>query len=97
MSTQATVHKIRRSFTITPESAAFLRQERQERKVSSDSEALDLLLRDLMEQELLKASTLAEIDAAFKEYYDTASDAQLAEEREWADMVGPNVFAGLEP
>ena len=92
MATQATLKKIKRSFTITPESATFLREARVERKAGSDSETLDLLLKELIEKR-----KLAEIDAAFKEYYDTASDAQLEEEGEWARMVGPNILAGLEP
>jgi hypothetical protein len=33
-----------------------------------------------------------EIDAAYKEYYDTASDEELAEQREWAQGVGPNIL-----
>jgi hypothetical protein len=92
MATHATLHKIKRSFTITPESAAFLRAARAERNAGSDSETLDLLLRELMEKR-----KLAEIDAAYTAYYDAASDEQLAEETEWAQKVGPNVFAGIEP
>jgi hypothetical protein len=92
MATQTSLHKIKRSFTITPESAAFLREARAERNAASDSETLDLLLKELME-----LRKLDEIDAAFKEYYDTASDAQLAAEEGWAGLVGSNVLAGLEP
>ncbi len=92
MATHASLNKIKRSFTITPESAAFLREARREVNAGSDSETLDLLLKELIEKR-----KLAEIDAAFKDYYDTASDEQLAEEREWAEMVGPNVLAGIEP
>ena len=92
MATHPPLNKIKRSFTITPESAAFLREARKEVNAGSDSEALDLLLKELIEKR-----KLAEIDAAFKEYYDTASDQQLAEEQEWAAMVGPNILAGMEP
>jgi hypothetical protein len=49
-----------------------------------------LLLREAM----LEAKR-REIDAAYKEYYDTASDEELAEQREWAEMTGPNIFAGV--
>jgi hypothetical protein len=91
MSNHATGNKIKRSFTISPESAAFLRETRADRKVPSDSETLDLLLKELMEQR-----KLAEIDAAFEAYYDGATEVQLAEEAEWARMAGPNVLAGLE-
>ena len=92
MSTQATANKIKRSFTITPESAAFLREARAERNAASDSETLDLLLKELMVNRQLAA-----IDAAYKDYYDSISDGQIEEESEWAKMVGRNVFAGIEP
>ena len=92
MAAHATLNKIKRSFTITPESAAFLRLARAERNAGSDSETLDLLLKELMEKH-----KLAEIDEAYTAYYDAASDEQLEDEKEWAEMVGPNVLAGREP
>ena len=81
---------VKRSFTLSAEAVAFLGETRRKRKLGSDSEALDLLLRELM----LEAKRQA-IDAAYKEYYDTASDEELAEQREWAEMTGPNIFAGV--
>ncbi len=90
MTVQATMRKVRRSFTLKPESVAFIGETRKRRGVGSDSEALDLLLREAM----LKARR-QEIDAAYKEYYDTASDEELAEQREWAKLTGPNMFIGV--
>jgi hypothetical protein len=87
---QATARKMKRSFTLSPESVAYVGETRQKRGAGSDSEALDLLLREAM----LEAKR-QEIDAAYKEYYDTASDEELAEQREWAEMVGPNIFLGV--
>jgi hypothetical protein len=87
---QATSRKMKRSFTLTPEVVAFVGETRQKRGAGSDSEALDLLLREAM----LEAKR-QEIDAACKEYYDSASDEELAEQREWAEMVGPNIFLGV--
>jgi len=84
MTTNATIRKVKKSFTLTPEALAFLDETRQKRGLRSDSEALELLLRE---------AKLREIDAAYKDYYDTASDKELAEEREWAEMVGPNTIA----
>jgi hypothetical protein len=81
---------VKRSFTLSAEAVAFLGETRRKRKLGSDSEALDLLLREAM----LEAKR-REIDAAYKEYYDTASDEELAEQREWAEMTGPNIFAGV--
>ena len=81
---------VKRSFTLSAEAVAFLGETRRKRKLGADSEALDLLLREAM----LEAKR-REIDAAYKEYYDTASDEELAEQREWAEMTGPNIFAGV--
>lgn len=90
MTMQATTRKMKRSFTLSPEAVAYVGRTRQKRGASSDSEALDLLIREAM----LEAKR-QEIDVAYKEYYDTASDAELAEQREWAEMVGPNIFLGV--
>ena len=63
---------------------------RQKRGTGSDSEALDLLLRAAMLD--VKRE---QIDAACKEYYDTASEQDLAEQRDWAEMTGPNMWRGV--
>ena len=86
MTARATERKIKRSFTLTPEAVAFLSETRKRRRAASDSEALDLLLREHMltrQREML--------DAAVSEYYDSASDEELQEELEWAQMAGPAV------
>jgi hypothetical protein len=90
MTMQATTRKIKKSFTLTPESLAFLSETRMRRNAGSDSEALDLLLRELT----LEAKR-RELDAATKEYYDTASDAELAEQLEWAEQTAPSMWAGV--
>jgi hypothetical protein len=82
---------MKRSFTLTPESVAFVGETRQKRGAGSDSEALDLLLREAM----LDAKR-QEIGAAYKAYYDTASDEELADQREWAQLAGPNMFADID-
>ena len=91
MTMQATSRKIKKSFTLTPESLAFLGETRQRRNAGSDSEALDLLL-----GELTLEAKRQRIDAAYKEYYDTASDEELAEQQEWAEMAGPSILVDLE-
>jgi hypothetical protein len=90
MTMQATSRKMKRSFTLTPEVVQFVGETRQKRGAGSDSEALDLLLREAMLE-----TKRQELDAACKEYYDSASDEELAEQREWAEMVGPNIFLGV--
>jgi len=47
----------------------------------------------LLREAMLEAKR-QQIDAAYKEYYDTASEEELAEQREWAKMTGPNRFRG---
>ena len=90
MTMQATARKMKRSFTLSHESLAYVGETRRKRGAGSDSEALDLLLREA----ILEAKR-QEIDAAYKDYYDTASEEELAEQREWAEMVGPNMFIGV--
>jgi hypothetical protein len=87
MTIQATIGNIRRSFTLSPEAVTFVRETRRRRGAASDSEALNLLLHEAMLE-----SKRQEIDAACKEYYDTASEEDLAEQREWAEMTGPNIL-----
>jgi len=90
MTMQATARKIKKSFTLAPEAVAFLSETRERRKAGSDSEALDLLLRELM----LEAKR-QELEAATKEYYDTASDEELAEQLEWAEMASASMWRGV--
>jgi hypothetical protein len=90
MTIQATDRKMKKSFTLAPESVAFLSETRQRRKAGSDSEALDMLLRELM----LEAKR-QELEAATKEYYDTASDEELAEQLEWAEMASASMWRGV--
>lgn len=91
MPMQPTIRTMKRSFTLTPESVALVGETRQKRGAGSDSEALDSLLRELR----LEAKR-REIDATYREYYDTASDEELAERRKWAGMVGPNTMIDIE-
>ena len=90
MATQVKSRKVKRSFTLAPESVAFIRETRQRRRTGSDSEARDLVLR---ESDL--ARKRAELDAAVTAYYDSASDQELREQHEWAEMAGPNMFVGI--
>jgi hypothetical protein len=91
MTMQATTRKLKKSFTLTPEAVAFVGETRQRRHAGSDSEALDLLLRELMLE-----TKRQHLEAATIEYYDTASDEELAEQVEWARMVGPNILIDIE-
>ena len=71
--------RIKKSYSISREAESFVRKIRKVRKIASDSEALDQLLR-----ESIAAHRRGSIDAAYKAYYDSASDADLAAEHAWA-------------
>jgi len=91
MTTRRTAGRVRKSFTLSPEAVAFVRETRQRHGLRSDSEAVELLLREAMQ-----ATKAQEIDAACKEYYDTASEEELAEQLEWAEMAGPNILIATQ-
>jgi len=91
MTVQATNRKIKRSFTLAPESVAFVIEARRKRHAGSDSEALDMLLKEMMQE-----ARRQEIDAAYREYYNTATDEELAEQSDWAEMVGPNIMVDID-
>lgn len=89
MTIQATERKIKRSFTLSPEAVAYVGETRRKRGAGSDSEAIDLLLREAMNE-----ARQQEIEAACKEFYDAASEEQSTEQREWEKAVGAKVFLG---
>jgi hypothetical protein len=74
-----TTSRIKKSYSISRQAEQFVRQVRKARRIRSDSEALDQLLR-----EAIAAHARGSIDAAYKAYYDAASEAELAEESAWA-------------
>jgi hypothetical protein len=71
--------RVKKSYSISRQSEQFVRQVRKARNIRSESEALDQLLR-----EAIAAHARGSIDAAYKAYYDAASEADLAEETAWA-------------
>ncbi|MFP5207243.1 MAG: hypothetical protein ACLGSH_17955 [Acidobacteriota bacterium] len=83
MTTLSSARKIKCSFTLSPESVAYLRETRAHRHSESDSEALDLLLKDLQQE-----ARRRDLDAAVTAYYDTATEGELREEREWSEGAG---------
>lgn len=70
--------KIKKSFSISVESDAFIRKSCKERKSNSESETLDTLLSELM---VIRQQTA--IEAAYANYYDSLSDDEVAEESAW--------------
>jgi metal-responsive CopG/Arc/MetJ family transcriptional regulator len=90
MTTRAATKKLKRSLTLSVEVVSFVDEMRKKRGANSESEAVDQLLREAM----LEAKR-QELEMACKEYYDTASDEELAEQREWAERVGRNMWIGV--
>jgi hypothetical protein len=70
--------KIKKSFSISVESDAFIRKSCKERKSNSESETLDALLSELRAIRQQQA-----IEAAYTDYYDSLGDQEIAEERAW--------------
>jgi len=91
MTVATTGRKAKRSFTLAPESLAFLREARRRFKARSDSETLDRLI-----QEAIVARKRQEVDAAVKAYYDSVSDAELSEQRDWARGTSAGMWTGLQ-
>jgi hypothetical protein len=78
--------KRRRTFTLSPESLAYLDEQTRQRKLGSQSAFLDeLLLEKTMEQRraALEANVIA--------YYDALSDEERQEERDWAELAEQNL------
>ncbi len=86
---KGSTNKIKKSYSISPESERYIRKVRKARKIGSDSGALDQILRDAQE-----AQRLAEISAAYTAYYDSATDEELGAETGWAEL-GEGALAGV--
>ncbi len=86
---KGSTNKVKKSYSISPESERYIRKVRKARKIASDSQALDQILRDAQESQ-----KLAEINAAYTAYYDSATDEELAAEGGWAEL-GERTLAGL--
>jgi hypothetical protein len=71
--------RVKKSYSISRQSERFVRQIRKARRIKSDSEALDQLLR-----EAIAAHARGSIDAAYKAFYDAVSESELAEDTAWA-------------
>jgi len=78
--------KQRRTFTLSPESLAYLEQETQRRSADSQSAVLDELL-----QEKKRERQLAALETAIGAYYDGLSDAEVEEDKIWGEFAGMNL------
>ena len=80
--TRAAAHqRVKKSYSISSEAAALISKVRKSRKIGSDSETLDQLIREAIE-----VQRRSKIDAAYKAYYDVATETELEEEGAWAEF-----------
>jgi hypothetical protein len=74
--------KRRRTFTLSPESLAYLEQEARHRKLDSQSAFLDALL-----QEKSMEQRRAALEANVTAYYDSLTDEEVEEQRAWGELA----------
>jgi hypothetical protein len=75
--------KLRRTFTLSPESLAYLEQEARRRQTDSQSSVLDELLR-----EKTRERELAALEANVSAYYDSLPDEEMEEDKIWGELAG---------
>jgi len=74
--------KQRRTFTLSPESLAYLDEQAHERQLNSQSAFLDELL-----QEKSMEQRRAALEANVTAYYDSLSDEEIQEQRAWGELA----------
>lgn len=90
MTTRVSNRKLKRSLTLSVDVVAFLDATRKRRGTGSDSEAVELLLREAMHE-----AKRQDLELACKNYYDEAAEGELAEQRDWAEQAGPAIWSGV--
>jgi hypothetical protein len=83
--------KQRRTFTLSPESLAYLEQQARERQLDSQSALLDELL-----QEKSMEQRRAALEANVTAYYDSLSDSEVEEDRAWGEFAGSHLALSEE-
>jgi hypothetical protein len=86
MKNPARDRKLRRTFTLSPESLAYLEQEARRQQTDSQSSVLDELL-----QEKTRERRLAALEANVSAYYDGLSDAEVEEDKVWGEFAGSHL------
>ena len=80
--------KEKKSFTLSSESVRFLEEQRIKRNAQSVSAALEEILLAVRKEEEREA-----IEAAVTKYYDSLTDEDVEEDRQWAEFAA-SVFPG---
>jgi antirestriction protein len=76
------IRKAKKSFTLSVESVAFLEEMRQKSSTESTSAILEEILQAARREE-----KRIETDRAITEYYNSLSDEEAAEERQWGEFA----------
>jgi Arc/MetJ-type ribon-helix-helix transcriptional regulator len=74
--------KAKKSFTLSVESVAFLEEMRQKGSAESISAVLEEILQAVRREEKRAAT-----DRAMTEYYNSLTDEEVAEERQWGEFA----------
>jgi hypothetical protein len=85
------VRKVRRTFTLSPESLGYLEQEARRLQIESQSSVLDELLRERKREQQLSA-----LEANVTSYYDSLSDEEVEENRAWGEFAGSHLVLNEE-
>lgn len=78
--------RVKKSYSISPEAEQFVRRMRKARKIGSESETVDQLLRESM-----LAHSARGIDAAYTSYFDGATSGDLEVEAAWGAFIESEV------
>src|ERR1700685_1565067 len=91
MAARKSTRKIRRTFTLSPETDAYIKKQTRAHKLGSHSAFLDqLVLEKAQEQQL------ADIDAEVTAYYDSLTPEQIEEDRAWGEFAGSHLVLNEE-
>ena len=77
-----TVRKAKKTYTLSPESVAFLEARRKRHRTASVSAVLEEILQAARREE-----AKAKLESAVSSYYDSLSDAESKEHREWGNFA----------
>lgn len=80
--TMSNTRKVRKTYTISPQSAAFLETLRRQRRAASTSSVIEEILQALRSKQKRRA-----LDAAVKEYYDSLTAEEELELQEWGEFA----------
>jgi hypothetical protein len=91
MAARKSTRKVRRTFTLSPETDAYIKKQTRARKLGSHSAFLDQLVLEKAQEQ-----RLADIDAEVTAYYDGLTPEQIEEDRAWGEFAGSHLVLNEE-